>query len=646
LTLPRYRSALATVLLVAFGLRLAIALGGGEHYWPDESRFGDSRSAAARLLAGDWRGAGDAVLTTSDHLLFRVIGILPALLERAAGNALWVSAACFGLASVAVIYLLSRLILEQGGTRAEALGGAVLAAAADFLFYYARHNVPYDLALAFITYGLLRGLRPGLRNGFWAGTSVGLGFMAYNGYWAFGGVALVLSVLNRRWPWVALFQRAAVAALGFVWPVALVVVCGRALHHDLIRSYIQFSREVNAGNFGVGWRFIPEYFWASEHGLVLLWGAGTLAAMVALACGRLPRRAALWLAGAALLAGGMILLSDVFPRFEIHARHARPLGLFLVLLTAWWVGGLRARGRWGMLAANAILAGAVLQGAWNFAVPLRQMFPPEFATAAEAAIRWAYLRSAGPYRILNGQFFANPVFIAPDDYPMEVIYRVPHPHEFEPYLYEGYTDEQRAVFRSRDLSMRVVRLLPEQPEAGAGISREAAPWAPYPGAVAIGVRFTPERATPTEPLLSAGVAGAGDGLFVRYEGPRTLRLGFDHWGSRLRLSAPIDFDPAKPHVVTVSVGFLYPPARAAVFKTHPEWARLRHLGWVALDGMPVLGWEGDCYPAAAESIELLNNFVGLGTTGRFFSGHYLFARSVPPDEIIRLVGRTRPDKER
>jgi len=51
---------LALLLAVALGLRIWMAAGGGQEFWPDESRYGDARAAA-----GDYRHDERLVLLRS-----------------------------------------------------------------------------------------------------------------------------------------------------------------------------------------------------------------------------------------------------------------------------------------------------------------------------------------------------------------------------------------------------------------------------------------------------------------------------------------------------------------------------------------------------------------------------------------------------
>src|SRR4051812_22017349 len=148
---PRLR--LVLLLVVAFGLRLWLAAGGGLGYWPDENiRYGETRNGAHALLAGDWSGAKRELLGHADHVLFRWVALPPALLDEALGPNSFRASAYFGLFSTAIIALIWGLARREGDED-EALLAAVLAACSSALLFYSRHSLPYDAALALMLAG-------------------------------------------------------------------------------------------------------------------------------------------------------------------------------------------------------------------------------------------------------------------------------------------------------------------------------------------------------------------------------------------------------------------------------------------------------------------------------------------------------------
>src|SRR5580704_3654165 len=112
------------ILFVSAIFRVVIAVRGGQFFWTDESRYVTSRFALEDFIKGNFHAGMDVLFSAADHLLFKVIGVLPAVIERPWGNPSWIPATFFGGFSVLLIYLVWRLVRDLGGTDLEALCSA------------------------------------------------------------------------------------------------------------------------------------------------------------------------------------------------------------------------------------------------------------------------------------------------------------------------------------------------------------------------------------------------------------------------------------------------------------------------------------------------------------------------------------------
>lgn len=635
-----HRILLGVILSVSVVLRVIIAVRGGQFFWTDEgSRFGVSREALKDFLEGRTRSGLDAIFSGADHLLFKIIGVIPAFIERAFGSPSWVAAIFFGGFSVLIIYFIWRLVLQLGGSSKEALYSSLLMAACNAYFYYARHVFPYDLALCFYLYAAIRGLRAGNIHSFTAGVLAGLGFLSYYGYWLFGGTILTLLLFVHRGSLSNLVTRAAFNLIGLAIPIALAIAVSRILGHDLVKSSIEFSIGNKLGDFGRTWSFVFDYFWASEKFLLFYWAVAVLAAAAALFTGRLEIRVTLWLAGALMFYLGLVVPSDFLKTFTVFARQVRPLAIFFCLIGGWFLAKLAQHNANTRTVSGLMLVAILMGAAFNMRVPIRQEFPKEFEHRAESIVQRELASDGGLYRVLTDQFITD---TAPpgSEPPAIVLERSLHPLQFRPYLLDGYSREKRAEFLSREMTMRVVRLLPERPGALPQISKTRGVWAPglwtpYPGAMRIEFMFDPVHRTSPQPIVSGGATGAGDELSVEFINVHTLRFAVDHWGIGATYSDQIEYDFEKPHVLIVSFGTLYPSETDSQFQRNPEWIPLKHTMLVSFDGVPVISSKGDCYPARPESITLFHNLLGFGTAVSEFPGRVLSVSAVTPEEILK-----------
>lgn len=630
------RIALAIALGASLALRVTIAVRGGQYYWTDESRFVLSQQAAADFAGGRIDAGMDALFSNAGHMLFEVIGVVPALMQRALGDIVCLPAIFFGSFSVLAIYLVWRLVRSQGGSSREALFACLLLAGCNCNFYYARHVFPYDLSLCLYLGSALYGFRTGRLNGLRSGIFAGLGFLTYNAYWVFGGVVLALCALGRRQSLAGAAERCVLSLAGLALPIVAVLGIGLIYGHDLVRSFLGFSYWVahDTGDRGTAWRVIPEYFWVSERYLAVFLGLAFAAALAAFLGGLRDRRIALWLGGGLLLYLGQVAVFDVFRTYFVSARYVRPLSIFLCLTGGWVLAKLFASGRRARWATGAVLVALLAQAAANFSAPLGQMFPSEFQRRAAASIRADSDHNLGLYRVLADGYFESPRATAMRSRPKVVLLERSHPLQFLPYQFDDYTEELRLAFRSRDMSMQAIRLLPENQDGRALVSRTGGPWAPYPGGMRLEVLFDPDSLVGSQPIVSGGMAGSGDEVFVQFIGKDTVRLGLDHWGAGATLSRPIRCDMGRAHALIVTYGSLYPGTGDPRFEEHAEWRPLLHWLLVKLDGETVIARRMEFTPAPAASIVLFRNLIGFSTASQDFTGRCMSAGRVPPDELL------------
>src|ERR1700679_2179395 len=197
---PKERSVrLQLVLLLAasYALRVWLAFGGGQAFWPDEVRYGSSQAAVYDIAHGHLKAAFSELLGHADHVLFRWAGLPAASAEYFFHIKSQAFAACyFGLFSVGVIFLVWAIARRSGGDERESLWAAFFAASANSLFYYSRHYFPYDVALFELLLGLWFALGPWSPvNSLLTGVIAGLGFLTYNGYWLLAACGVVFQSL-------------------------------------------------------------------------------------------------------------------------------------------------------------------------------------------------------------------------------------------------------------------------------------------------------------------------------------------------------------------------------------------------------------------------------------------------------------------
>ena len=628
---------LTVILLLSCVLRVYLAFGGGQYFWPDESRYESSQYAVYHLARGEWRPAAEDLLGHADHLLFCWFGLPAALWEHFFGPNPHIVACYFSLFSVLAIYLVWRVARCAGAGEREALLAAFLAACANSLFFYSRHFFPYDISLCCMLVALRYALGPGSwRNSLLAGVAAGTGFLTYNGYWLLGGCVLVLHVLLGEGGWRRIFARAGLAGAGLVLPLALFLILGRIAGHDLTAEFRHNAATIIQGDFHLGYRLIVEYFWQTEGGMSLFWFGGSVIALILLVRERRLCRATWWLGGAALLAGGLVLLSDVVTKFVVYGRLVRELVPFLCLATAYAVERLAEL----RLISRRVMAGGMMAvvgiAAWNFSGPLRQVFPDDFRRLAAKVVFQQQRQELGVYRVVfDARLWGADLHAIPP--PHVVVLRRRHPLQFLPYQYEGYTRQQRRDLNTHDISMRVVRLTDTETGNAISLPHGNALWGDYPGPVRMTLSFPQTPEGQGQPIVTSGRPFVGDFLYVIPEAAGQIRFGYDDWGGRSFTTEPLHVDATRPHELLVSMGSLY-PAENATQVGPPELAQLRDYLLVVLDGKTIVSRRVPYHTVSPETITFGINFIKGSTADPAFLGSITRLARAGLDEVVGRIG--------
>lgn len=631
---------LILILLASAIVRIVLAYQGGQYYWPDEQRYGIARDALQSAFAGDWDDVKRRMLGTSDHLFFRYISLLPALLDRwfvpANAPSPPFAAAClslFGVGTVLLVWLIMRDALRD---EAAATWGALFYAGCVTAFFFSRHYFPYDTALCLLLAGWWWGRRGDTAARDWAtGLLVGLGYLTYNAYWNVGAVILLFHVLRAPLGWPGLLRRGCCTFAGLVTPVLALFGTAWLLGFDLLAHAQDFSRTVTQGDFGRGWWLILSYFAAAERGyLVLLLGvivSGLLAALRH----REPLPGWSWALMGAVLAAEMVLLSDVIERFALSGRMVKPLMIFAALVAGATAARLtRARPMWMRIALASV---AVVLAGTNFATPLRLRFPSEFKREAQAI--GAQVLTDEPDALLQlyyTDFMHRPNFIPTFPPHIELLRRM-HPVQYRPYQFEGYDEAMRAAFCANDFAMRLVRVT-EAVSWHADASQLGTDLAAATGALEIELQLPAARPVgQVEPLVVAGIPGAADLVSVRYADAEQIEIMVDHWGWGLVRSQPfaVPDKPARTHRVVLSAGAWLPQPDLPAMRADPDLTLLTERVIVSWNGRTVLNEKIPVNHVPLSQVVVGSNFIGGTTSGLAFTGKIIRVQRVDPRWVMR-----------
>lgn len=159
----------------------------------------------------------------------------------------------------------------------------------------------------------------------------------------------------------------------------------------------------------------------------------------------------------------------------------------------------------------------------------------------------------------------------------------------------------------------------------------------YPGALRMRLSLPPGTAGQSEPLLIAGHPGSAAILYVHYDDERHFRLGFDTWGLRGPLSAPIEFQPGKDGDLRLSIGVFYPVAIRPPQAAAPPLSLLPSELWAEWNGRPVLATIAFCPSIPPREIAVGANLLGWNLTGPAFRGLISRIERIDPAAVAGAI---------
>lgn len=462
---PNHNWIVVSILLISLVLRWILIFRGGQYYISDETRYEVSRNAARFLLQGQWIEALKQFTISPEHVGFKVIGIIPALLEHIAGTSLVLPAMFFSLFSVLNLYLIFLLARRFAPSSNEPLYAICIAASCLSLLYYSRHLFPYDMSLSF---GLLA-LYAALTRNETARTSVVCGglsflcFITYNGYWSLAAFVMLANILMNGENKSRTIQTAIFTAIGFVAPLAFLIVGMQRLGTNMISAYRLFAASITQGSFQEGWSLPFAYFWHAEHTVILILGVlSTIAILSQFKTSRQETK--LWAGGILFIYLCLFIPSVILKFFVVYGKLARQMIPFVVLLSAQELVQLENRAALGRKLTVIISALIFIQAAWNFMSSYHLNYPRQFVAEAKAKFpgfefsskRLAFgapvICQNNGYIMESAKYYVTP----PERIPQvqgQLLLSALHPSNFLPYQYDGDPPVIRRLFRIQKLRM-------------------------------------------------------------------------------------------------------------------------------------------------------------------------------------------------
>ena len=451
--------------MVSSVLRWVLILKGGQFYFPDESRYGIAQDALVLLLDGKVKTALLTLLGELAHVGFKFTALIPAFFENRLDTTLALPAIFFSFFSILNLLLIWKIALAADDSPRVANYALFIAAGSQVLLYYSRHIFPYDEAMFF---GLLA-LYVTLKNPnkprtlFLSGALSFLCLVTYNGYWVIAAFALVANIFyeakEKHWS----LKRSTFLGLGFLTPLALLLLLCFLIGKDFLGDYGVYLQKITQGSFGEGWSLPFEYFWYAEHFFIVIVGLLTILALFHLK-EKENKILYIGLGGTLFVYLGLVIPSNFTHTFVVYARTARQLMPFLVLTAAYGLSCLQSWKHGGRWLANFVVAVVFVQALWNYSLEYKLIYPQEFIQELQTQypdfeISSKMMRFYAPLVCQNNGVLAlnyHYIYTWPQSIPPlqdDLLMQAPHPVNFLPYQYDGYTPVERQAIRTQKIEM-------------------------------------------------------------------------------------------------------------------------------------------------------------------------------------------------
>lgn len=475
---------LLLMMLVSYGLRLALVQQGGQLFYPDESRYLHAARVADQLFAfelADWLGA---VLQYDHHLGAKAAFMPIALLHRIAyalqpdNEQVWADyildehsdfslpAVFLALPSVWSLGLLYLIARRSGGDTREALLAAFVLATSNSWFIYSRHLQLYDMSLCLALTAWAVSLRRRSNNwtmGMLIGFLLCSAMLIYMNYWLLVGLIALLDCRPSGKYWRETFTRLFQLALGGA--LLLWIYFGFNLfvaQVDLAAGLLWFARSVTQGSFHEGIIVPFRYFGDTEGIMSLVWAVGLLLACWRIWRRRLPlrHRATLWIVCLLGLYGVSTLVSSGLQIFVLYGRSVRILLPFIALVCGWFFAAW-LRPQSSFLTALFVSVVCIIAlfnfsgvAALRFSRDIARQVVAEYGDYAIASTYYGQRKirkmnpedAHGRYSLVNA-FFVYPITEQSERPPGRVLLEAPHPLNYRSFQYEGMTPEMRDIVR-------------------------------------------------------------------------------------------------------------------------------------------------------------------------------------------------------
>jgi hypothetical protein len=255
---------------------------------------------------------------------------------------------------------------------------------------------------------------------------------------------------------MSVIRRIAFTTVGLATPL-IVFVGASGNARMVVADSMFFTTTINQGTFAEGWRVPLAYLWHAEHGLLLVWIASVIVCFVSWQRSFHLPAVRVGLVGLLFVYGTLAVSSTVFEAFVVYGRLARQLVPFLCLVTAAMLVRVSVREPMRQAFLWTVSTLIVIQAGFNARPVFAQQFPAGFVSRGE---RVAGIQGASRAVLLYAEHLYPPKKREVPARMLEV-FAAPHPLQFLPYQYEGYTPKERQLLRSTDIRMRV--LIPAPP---------------------------------------------------------------------------------------------------------------------------------------------------------------------------------------
>ena len=481
------------IFLISFSLRVYTSFLGGQFFIVDELRYRSGHHLLSFISDLNIKDAIIYIMNNPAHTLFTFFAsifelfryfivyffinssIPPHELNNTTIGISY-SASLNSLFSSINIILIYSIVRSFGGHKIQALFSSFFLLLSTTNFYFARHLVPYDIALTLsLTSFYFASLsNKGTSHQFTCGLFAGISTLTYFGYWPLSLTAWIVCICRKK---INIIKLAFWCSLGGLTPLLLLQLLGYSVGLNYLQNvwgFILATQSNQMGDPNSGLKVFFDYMWETDNILFyfMLFFSVLSLFYIKLTNIFILNHRSFGVLTSVLILSILFYLSQIEGNFVLYGRTVKMVVPFLCIACSYplfiffKINKSQTTSRLILISFCILLICSIS----NHNKVLNIVYPrnikedaqkisndfDEFSSLSGKCVQKLERRHTHtPYSLVNAQWLVPPITKSVENIPKgKVLLKSLHPYSsFPPYLFLHYNNEERTIIQNKDLEM-------------------------------------------------------------------------------------------------------------------------------------------------------------------------------------------------